>query len=276
MTSRRLLAAAESADSAPFRSGDNDLDWPPRTPCSPVTTGVFACRSFPGYKGCTFARIRASQRDCNRRSAMSDESEKSSTFEMLCGLTLAVLAAVLAINELGAGKYGDDEIIAHNQKANAFDWYQAKGIKQSLVEGQRDILRILLESRVIPAESESRMGSLMATLDKEIGRYRKERKEILLGSAAVGQENWVLEEDGKLGQVKGAREWEAEAKALGAVGDTFDIATFFLQICLVMGAISLILKGERMRNTFYGLMVLLGAVGTVYCIMAYLQAGAFA
>ncbi|TLD44829.1 MAG: hypothetical protein FAZ92_02893 [Accumulibacter sp.] len=207
---------------------------------------------------------------------MSDESEKSSTFEMLCGLTLAVLAAVLAINELGAGKYGDDEIIAHNQKANAFDWYQAKGIKQSLVEGQRDILRILLESRVIPAESESRMGSLMATLDKEIGRYRKERKEILLGSAAVGQEYWVLEEDGKLGQVKGAREWEAEAKALGAVGDTFDIATFFLQICLVMGAISLILKGERMRNTFYGLMVLLGAVGTVYCIMAYLQAGAFA
>jgi hypothetical protein len=116
----------------------------------------------------------------------------------------------------------------------------------------------------------------MATLDKEIGRYRKERKEILLGSTAVGQENWVLEEDGKLGQVKGAREWEAEARALGAVGDTFDIATFFLQICLVMGAISLILKGERMRNTFYGLMVVLGGVGTAYCIMAYSQAGAFA
>jgi hypothetical protein len=207
---------------------------------------------------------------------MSDESEKSSTFEMLCGLTLAILAAVLAVNELGAGKYGDDEIIAHNQKANAFDWYQAKGIKQSLVEGQRDILRILLESRVIPAESEGRMGTLMATLDKEIGRYRKERKEILLGSTAVGEENWVLEEDGKLGQVKGAREWEAEARALGSVGDTFDIATFFLQICLVMGAISLILKGERMRNTFYGLMVVLGGVGTVYCIMAYAQAGAFA
>ncbi|HRL76655.1 MAG TPA: DUF4337 domain-containing protein [Candidatus Accumulibacter phosphatis] len=206
---------------------------------------------------------------------MSDEGEKSSTFEMLCGLTLAILAAVLAVNDLGAGKYGDDEIIAHNQKANAFDWYQAKGIKQSLVEGQRDILRILLDSRVIPAESEARMGTLMATLDKDISRYRKERKEILLGSGAVGQENWVLEEDGKLGQVKGAREWEAEAKALGAVGDTFDIATFFLQICLVMGAISLILKGDRMRNTFYGLMVVLGGIGTVYSVMAYAQAGAF-
>lgn len=207
---------------------------------------------------------------------MSANAKKSSTYEMICGLTLAILAAVLAITDLGAGKYGDDEIIAHNQKANAFDWFQAKGIKQSLVEGQRDLLRILLDSRVIPPEAEGKMGKLLSSLDSDIGRYQKERKEILLGSKAVGQENWVLEEDGKLGQVKGAREWEAEAKALGAAGDTFDIATFFLQICLVMGAVSLILKGERMRNSFYGMMLLLGAVGAVYSVMAFFQAGAFA
>jgi hypothetical protein len=54
------------------------------------------------------------------------------------------------------------------------------------------------------------------------------------------------------------------------------MATFFLQICLVMGAVSLILKGERMRNTFYALMVLLGAIGAVYSVMAFVQAGAFA
>jgi hypothetical protein len=209
---------------------------------------------------------------------MSDEdtSEKSSGFEIICGLTLAVLAAVLAVTDLGAGKYGDDEIIAHNQKANAFQWYQAKGIKQSLVEGQRDMIRIMLDSGVIPAENREKMSGMMAGFDAEIGRYKKERKEIMLGSRGVGQENWVLDEGGKLGQVKGAREWEAETTTLGAVGDTFDIATFFLQICLVMGAISLIVKGVRMRNTFYGLMLLLGAVGTTYSVMAYIQAGAFA
>jgi hypothetical protein len=209
---------------------------------------------------------------------MSDEdtSEKSSGFEIICGLTLAVLAAVLAVTDLGAGKYGDDEIIAHNQKANAFQWYQAKGIKQSLVEGQRDMIRIMLDSGVIPAENREKMSGMMAGFDAEIGRYKKERKEIMLGSRGVGQENWVLDEGGKLGQVKGAREWEAETTTLGAVGDTFDIATFFLQICLVMGAISLIIKGVRMRNTFYGLMLLLGAVGTTYSVMAYIQAGAFA
>jgi Domain of unknown function (DUF4337) len=209
---------------------------------------------------------------------MSDEdaSEKSSGFEIICGLTLAVLAAVLAVTDLGAGKYGDDEIIAHNQKANAFQWYQAKGIKQSLVEGQRDMIRIMLDSGVVAAENRDKMSSMMAGLDAEIGRYKKERKEIMLGSQGVGKENWVLEEGGQLGQVKGAREWEAETVKLGAVGDTFDIATFFLQICLVMGAISLIIKGVRMRNTFYGLMLLLGGVGSTYSVMAYIQAGAFA
>jgi len=209
---------------------------------------------------------------------MSDQdiSEKSSGFEMICGLTLAVLAAVLAVTDLGAGKYGDDEIIAHNQKANAFQWYQAKGIKQSLIEGQRDMIRIMLDAGVVAAENRDKMGSMVAGLDAEIGRYKKERKEIMLGSRGVGKENWVLDEGGELGQVKGAREWEAETVTLGAVGDTFDTATFFLQICLVMGAISLIIKGRRMRNSFYGLMVLLGGVGSVYSVMAFMQAGAFA
>jgi hypothetical protein len=204
-----------------------------------------------------------------------DNSEKSSGFEMICGLSLAVLAAVLAVTDLGAGKYGDDEIIAHNQKANAFQWYQAKGIKQSLVEGQRDMIRIMLDAGVVAAENREKMGSMVAGLDAEIGRYKKERKEIMLGSRGVGKENWVLDEGGELGQVKGAREWEAETVTLGAVGDTFDIATFFLQICLVMGAISLIIKGRRMRNSFYGLMVLLGGVGSAYSVMAFMQAGAF-
>jgi hypothetical protein len=67
------------------------------------------------------------------------------------------------------------------------------------------------------------MGKLLPSLESDIGRYQKERKEILLGSKAAGQENWVLEEDGKLGQVKGAREWEAETKAIGTVGAVYSV-----------------------------------------------------
>ena len=200
---------------------------------------------------------------------------KSSTFEMICGLTLAVLAAILAITDLGAGKYGADEIIAHNQKANAFDWYQAKGIKESLVEGQRDMLQLLIDAGVVAVDNQERMSGLLASLNQEIDRYKKEKKEILRGSSAVGEGNWVLEQDGERGRIKGAKEWEAEAEALGVVGDTFDLATLFLQLCLVMGAISLLLKGERLRNAFYGMKIGLGAVGSYFSVLAFSQAGVF-
>lgn len=210
-------------------------------------------------------------------SAIDDENGEgqSSTFEMICGLTLAVLAAILAITDLGAGKYGADEIIAHNQKANAFDWYQSKGIKQSLVEGQRDMLRLLLDAGLVAADNQARMSTMLGGLDQEIDRYKKEKKEILLGSGTVGEANWVLEQDGERGQIKGAKVWETEAEALGEVGDTFDLATLFLQICLVTGAISLLLKGERLRNAFYGLTIGLSAVGSYFSVLAFSQAGVF-
>jgi len=197
--------------------------------------------------------------------------KESSGFEVLCGLTLAVLAAVLAITDIGGGRFGDDEIIAHNQKTNAFNWYQAKAVKESLIVGQRDMLKVMMDSGAIPAKTQDQMTRLMSTLNTEIDRYKKEKEEILLGSAEVGKSAWVIEKDGKLGQIKGAMEWEREAEKLGAAGDTFDLSVLFLQICLVMGAISLILKGERMRNLFYVTMLGLGGVGSYFSAVAFLQ-----
>ena len=197
--------------------------------------------------------------------------KESSGFEVLCGLTLAVLAAVLAITDIGGGRFGDDEIIAHNQKTNAFNWYQAKAVKESLIVGQRDMLKVMVDSGVIPAKTQDQMTELMSALNTEIERYKREKAEILLGSAGVGESAWVIEQDGKLGQIKGAMEWEQEAERLGAAGDTFDLSVLFLQICLVMGAISLILKGERMRNFFYVTMVGLGGIGSYFSAAAFLQ-----
>ena len=199
------------------------------------------------------------------------DPKESSGFEVLCGLTLAILAAVLAITDIGGGRFGDDEIIAHNQKTNAFSWYQAKAVKESLVEGQRDMLKVLVDSGTIPAETRGQMTKLMSSLNMEIDRYKKEKAEILLGSTKVGEAAWVTEKDGKFGQIKGALEWEREAEKLGVAGDTFDLSVLFLQICLVMGAISLILKGERMRNFFYVTMLGLGGLGSYFSIVAFLH-----
>jgi hypothetical protein len=207
-------------------------------------------------------------------SADAAQETKDNRFEIWCGLVLALFAAVLAITDLAAGKYGDDELIAHNSKNGAYLWYQSKGIKETLVEGQRDTLKALVEAGSIQPAQVAAIEKMVTSLDADATRYGKEKKEILLGSKSVGQDNWAQDVGGEMGRVIGANEWEAQALGLGKAGDVFDYSTFFLQLCLVAGAISLVLQMERMRWSFFGAMVLLGVVGTGFSVLAFLTAGA--
>jgi len=190
-------------------------------------------------------------------------------YEAYCGLTLAVLAAVLAVVDLGAGKFGEDELIAHSEKAGAYLWYQSKGIKETLAEGQRDMLKALVLSGTIAPDKTAAVEALAAAVEKDADRYGKEKKEILLGSAKVGKENWVQDIGGEMGKVIGAKEWEAKSEGLNGAGDVFDTATLFLQLCLVVGAISLLMKQPKLRWGFFAAMVVMGLVGTVYGVQAY-------
>jgi Domain of unknown function (DUF4337) len=202
---------------------------------------------------------------------MSDE-DNSKHFEILCGVVIAFFAAVLAITDLGAGKFGDDELIAHNEKNNAYFWYQSKGIKETMVEGQRDTLKALLTAGSIQPEQLATVNTLVASLDKKLARYAKDKQEILVGSKAVGQANWSQEVDGKMGQVIGGKEWETQAALLGAAGDYFDYATLFLQIALVIGAISLVVQGAGLRRAFFLAMIILGGIGSVFSVISFMKA----
>lgn len=206
--------------------------------------------------------------------AAGTDEDRSKGFEIWCGLVLAVFAAVLAVTDLGAGKYGDDELIAHNEKNGAYLWYQSKGIKETLVEGQRDTLKALVDAGSIQPQQLPAVETMVASLEADATRYGKEKKEILLGSQTVGREGWAQDVDGEMGQVTGAKQWEAQAVGLGKAGDVFDISTFFLQLCLVAGAISLILQVKGMRWSFFAGMVVLGAIGAAFSVMAFLAAGA--
>ena len=201
---------------------------------------------------------------------MSDSGEEQGKkFELLCGVSIAVIAAILSISDLGAGKYGDDELVAHNEKNNAYLWYQSKGIKETLVEGQRDTLQALMTANSITPEQQPAIQQLLKKLDGKITRYGREKNEILKGSAGVGKEHWSQEVNGQLGQVTGASEWEAKAAALGDAGDRFDYAALFLQLSLVLGAISLVTQNPKPRMAFFALMVILSVVGTVYSVLAF-------
>lgn len=204
--------------------------------------------------------------------SVAEPEKQGRKFEVICGIVIALLAAVLAVNDLGAGKFGDDELIAHNQKNNAYLWYQTKGIKETLVEEQRNTLQALVAAGSIRPEQLPTVEGLINALDEKAKRYGKEKAEIMQGSASVGQANWAQDVDGKLGQVIGAKEFESKADALGKAGDSFDLATLFLQICLVLGAISLVIQSDRMRDLFFLGMIALGAIGLVMSVIAYNRA----
>ena len=200
---------------------------------------------------------------------MAEQEDGKRSFEVICGVVIALFAAVLAVTDLGAGKYGDDELIAHNEKGGAYLWYQSKGIKETLVEGQRDTLQALVAADSIRPEQIAAVQGLIQKLDSKVQRYGKEKKEILQGSTAVGEANWVQDVGGKMGQVTGAQEWEAKANALDGVGNFFDYSTFFLQLCLVFGAISLVVQRDGVQRTFFRMMIGLGLIGMMISVYSF-------
>ncbi len=200
----------------------------------------------------------------------SDSGEKKSNrFELMSGLTLAVFAAVLALNDLAAGKFGEDELKGVNEKSTALAWYQSKSIKRNLLEGQKDMVSTLVEGGAVKPEAAEAMKKMTEKLDKDILRYKKEMKEIMLGSTAVGEKEWAQDMDGKMGQVKGAKEWEAEVAKLSDAGDRFDLGTLFLQLSLVLGAVSLVLSEVKLKRAFYVCMVTMGTIGLICSVTAF-------
>jgi hypothetical protein len=202
-------------------------------------------------------------------SQQPEQQHQEVNWEIRFGITLAIFAAALAINDLGAGKFGDDEIKETNEKSSAYMWYQAKGIKETQVEGQRDLIRTLLQAGAISKDKVVELRKAADKLDADIQRYKKEKKEILLGSAGVGEEHWSQEVDGKMGRVVGAKERELTITRLSAAGDVFDFAALCLQLCMVLGAIGLLLHIPQGRRLTFATVIALGLTGTILCARAY-------
>jgi Domain of unknown function (DUF4337) len=194
-----------------------------------------------------------------------DQNDHS--FERRAGLTIAIFAALLAITDLLSGKFGDDEILGANERANAYAWYQAKSTKQTLVAHQLELAGIIPEqptfglSTAALEPNTARMDQ-MRKWEEEVERYRREKEEILEGSAAVGPAGWSLEDDqGRRGHIIGANQWKGRLERLTAAGDRFDLGSLFLQLALVLGAVAIVAVEVRLKSRYFWAMVLGGLVG---------------
>ena len=190
-------------------------------------------------------------------------------FEVICGVTIAVFAALFAITDIGARHFSDDELIANNEKATAYQWYQAKTIRETIVESQGDTINLLIEAGVVSPEKSAAVEDLSAHATVEAARYAREKNEILLGSKAVGEENWAQDFNGEMGEIVGAAEWDTRARKLGAAGGKFDLATLLLQLSVVLGPISLVSSAPIVRKSFFRATILVGLVGVIGSVHAF-------
>lgn len=187
-------------------------------------------------------------------------------FEMIAGIIIAIFTAILAIAGLAGDSYGQSVLLANTEKADAYDWYNTKGIKQTVTEGQKDVLDSLIASGVISAGAKKEVETYTNKLQEKIDKYTAEKKEILTGSSALEESQWIQDVDGEMGKVIGAKEWESEIVDLDKAGGKMDLSDLFLQICLVMGAVSLIMQQPKSKWAFLSLSVLLGLIGTLFMI----------
>ncbi len=198
------------------------------------------------------------------------ETDARERFELISGLTLALVAAGTALNDLQAGKYGEDEIMGHNQRASAYAWYQSKSIKETAVTQELSLLNSLITAGALSPEVKPSMEQRTSLLEAEVNRYKAEKNEILKGSIAVGPAGQVLaDKNGEKGKVIGAQEWEEKLGVLEKSGDLFDCATLWLQLSLVCGAISLVLKRPDLKRGFYIAMITLGMLGAFYSLRGW-------
>jgi hypothetical protein len=153
-------------------------------------------------------------------------------------LSMAVLAVLVAVVSLLGHRAHTEEVVLQAKSSDQWAYYQAKNIRRHTDELFTDLTSV---------EATTDAGALAKLREKysaEAARYKDEQKEI--------------EEK--------ARELEADVSHERSRADRFDLAEVFLEVGPVITSITL-LSGRRI---FWGLGLLLGAVGIVVTATGFL------
>ena len=179
------------------------------------------------------------------------EARKAEKHRNQAALTIAVLAAVMAVGDLGGDNAKDAMIHNNIQASDTWNFYQAKNIRQTFYKLQADALE-----REIAAAPD-RSARLQGDLDKyrkTAARYENEPDAAAPNDATRGE--------GKKQLMARAKSFE-EARALAErKNDSFDFAKMALQLAVVLGSVS-ILAVSRPLLWAAGLLGVAGALLTL-------------
>jgi hypothetical protein len=93
----------------------------------------------------------------------------------LIAVTTVVLAVCATLAAFKAAGYGNRMVLAQSQASDQWAYYQAKSIKETAYQVERDAMVLAAEQAVRPEGYLARI----AEYDKEVARYKTEKKEIM-------------------------------------------------------------------------------------------------
>lgn len=169
------------------------------------------------------------------------EERRDKTFSRRIALVTAVYAVVLAIASLGGNNAMKEMLIAEQEAANQWAYYQSKVIREHLNRGNKMVLETQL------AEPSSLKGAEREKFEALARKFADEEKRMVVDKKEIEPK---------------ARGFEAERDRNQTKDPYFDYAEVLLQIAIVCASVS-ILSTSRPMFWFSSVLAVLGVVSTI-------------
>jgi len=182
------------------------------------------------------------------------EHEADERFRNKAALLIAILAAILAIAGLGGGNATDDMIGSNIRASDTWAFYQAKNIRQTMYEIERQRLEAELSGGDLSPSARTNVAAVLGAYDETIARYDSEPD--------PNEPNDPLKGEGKKQLSAQAKAHEVAFETASAKDNAFDLAEVALQLALVLGSVA-ILAINRWILLLSALLGLAGALLTL-------------
>jgi hypothetical protein len=157
-------------------------------------------------------------------------------------LSTTLLAVAAAFSTLKGGSYSTQTQLATVSASNKWSYFQSKSLKQTARETEREIITTIAASAP-NAEAKAVAVASIEKAQKEIVRYEEEKAAIKLDAETL----------------------DAKASYCQMRGGNFGLAIMFLQIAIMLSAISALMK----KKAFWIIGLCAGAIGIGYLTYAW-------
>jgi hypothetical protein len=180
----------------------------------------------------------------------SMEESNDDPFKTRCALLISVLALGLAIAGLGGSNAGKDATMNNILASNAYNFYQAKNVRQTAYKIAADELEGELKREKLEPERKEFLEKKLADYKKTVARYESEPET----------------KEGKKELMATAKAHEAERDTAMKKDPWFDYAGALLQIGIVLASVAII----TLRKSLFVVATVLGLVGIAFTANGFL------